>query len=92
MKAVVWLVAYVPLALLRGWVIALLWGWYVVDYFGLAPLTIVQAVGLGLLVSLFTSRAPTEEDQQRSVIEELFYAAMFPLLTLAFGALWSLAR
>jgi hypothetical protein len=92
MKLVAVLAAYVPLALLRGWVIALLWGWYVADYFDLSPLTVVEAVGLGVLASVFLSRPPTEEEKERGVAEDILYAAMFPLLALLFGWLWSFVR
>ncbi len=41
----------VPLVLVRAWVIAVLWGWYVVPAFGLAPLRLVYAFGLSLLLT-----------------------------------------
>jgi hypothetical protein len=89
--ALVTLVGYVPLALFRGWVISLLWGWYVADYFGFARLTIVEAVGLGILVSVFTSHR-NPDDGDRSVWLDLTYAVMFPALGLLFGWAWSFAR
>lgn len=84
-------ILYVPLALFRGWVISLLWGWYVSDTFGLERLTVVQAVGLGILVFMFTARRDPDDDD-RSLWLNLAYAALFPALGLVFGWAWSFAR
>lgn len=91
MKALILLAAYVPLALLRGWVIALLWEWYVTDYFGLPLLTIVEAVGLGILVTVFLSRMPSKDEEERGVVYTLTWVVASPLLALGFGWLWSFA-
>lgn len=86
------LAAYIPLALLRGWVIALLWGWYVTDYFGARPLTIVEAVGLGILASLFTPSGPDDSDEEGWWIKSILRALINPILALAFGFAWSFLR
>lgn len=82
------LAAYIPLALLRGWVLSLLWGWYVVDYFGMRALSVVEAVGLSLLVGLLTAGFPPADD--RPVWFGAAYSALISLTVLAFGWLWSL--
>lgn len=92
MKLAVILAAYVPLALLRGWVISLLWGWYVTDYFGVRSLDVTEGVGLGILVSLSMSRSPTKEDEERHWAIDLAHMMLFPLIALAFGWAWSFVR
>lgn len=84
------LIAYVPLALFRGWVISILWQWYVTDYFGLAPLTVIEAVGLGIVVSVFTP-SPTPDDE-KGLWYPLVYSLILTLVALTFGWLWSFAR
>lgn len=44
----------VPATLLNGLVISVLWSWFVVSTFHLTPITVAQAIGLWLLVSLLT--------------------------------------
>lgn len=89
---VVLLVAYVPLALFRGWVTALLWQWYVADYSDIPPLTVVQAVGIGILVSMFTGRVPSEEERDRHWVWDLGFGLLYPAIALGFGWAWTFAR
>ncbi len=41
-------------ALLFGWAACKLWTWFIVPTFGLPQLTLLAAVGVGLMVKLFT--------------------------------------
>lgn len=84
---IIWL-AYVPLALWRGLVVAALWGWYV-EPFGLPALTVVQAVGLGILASLFNPHSPSKEDEERGALWFVAYQMLFAALALALGWAWS---
>lgn len=49
-----YLLIIAPMVILKAWVITILWGWYIVPAFGLAPLRMVYAFGLALLVSYLT--------------------------------------
>ena len=40
----------------NGYVCAKLWGWFIVPIFGMPTLSILQAVGVGLVVAFFTFR------------------------------------
>jgi hypothetical protein len=40
-------------SLLRGWVLTKIWLWFAVPVLGVRPLSIVSAIGLSLLVSMF---------------------------------------
>ena len=50
---------------LRGWVLTLLFWWYVAPAFALPPLRIVQAVGWSLIVSLLVSRLDVNHEFSR---------------------------
>jgi hypothetical protein len=47
-------------SLLRGWALSVLWGWFVVPFFHLPPLSIVLAIGLGLVVGMFKGNTNTD--------------------------------
>lgn len=58
------LVLAIPLSMLRGWAMMMLWGWFIVPTFHLAPLTLVPAMGISLFVSLITLSSPESEDKR----------------------------
>lgn len=71
-------------ALWRGYVLSLLWAWFVVPTFGAAPLSIPAALGLSLLVAALTAqhmRMSTPKDFGYS----LSVALLAPPATLLFG-------
>ncbi|SRR6266702_4648676 len=43
-------------ALLFGFTASIMWSWFIVSRFHIAPLTIPTAIGISLTLSLFTSR------------------------------------
>jgi hypothetical protein len=47
------LLAIVPVMLFRGFVLSVLWGWFVVRL-GVPPIGIVNAIGLSFLISFLT--------------------------------------
>ncbi len=49
--------AILPVAWLRGFVICKLWGWFIVPQFHAAPLALVSAVGVSLIVAILTFQA-----------------------------------
>lgn len=75
------------LMLYQGFILKLLWLWYVVPAFGFAPLKLVVAIGLGMIVGLLTLQhiPRSEEDQVRAFLFELYT----PSLILVFGWIFS---
>lgn len=66
----------------RGYVLSVLWGWFVVRGFGLVSLSVPLAMGLALIVSFLTvSLAKTE----RSWTERIGLAALMPAMVLLIG-------
>ena len=47
------LILGIPIMILQGWVLTLLWGWFAVPLFGLPPLSLAPAIGLMVLVRFF---------------------------------------
>lgn len=63
--------------LYSGFVLSVLWGWFVVPVFHLPALTIPVAIGLGLIVGLLTQKIPTDEELKASSIINVF---LYPLI------------
>lgn len=76
--------AVIPLAVMwKGFVLAKLWGWFLVDKFGLPALTIAQAIGLAIVVGMFSYiRAKDDEDE---VWQPFVLAFLGPLVSLFAG-------
>ena len=74
--AVVFTLAFVTvLAILRGWVLSILWGWFIVPFFGLPVLNIPYAIGIALVISYLTvssSKKNDDIDYWRSTATPLF--------------------
>lgn len=75
------------ITLLNGWALQLLWGWFIVPVFALAPLSIGAAIGLSMVVSYLTYQYSLSSDAKTQA--ELLGAtvALFvrPVFAVAFG-------
>lgn len=69
---------------LRGYVLAILWRWFVVDTFSLPPLRIPIALGIATLVALLTHQTMPQEKNKSPWIGVVASAAI-SLLSLGFG-------
>lgn len=67
----------------RGYVLSVVWGWLVVPIFHLAPITIIGAVTLSLIVGFLTQHATSTEEQP--VGQTLMMAFIYPLIVLIFA-------
>lgn len=71
----------------KGFVLSKLWGWFAVPVFHLPALSIWQAVGLCLVVGMFTAASRKRDEESNA--EWLGYALMSgtvgPALSLFFG-------
>jgi ABC-type antimicrobial peptide transport system permease subunit len=76
----------VAVCLLNGWVLLLLWRWFVPVLFPNVPLlTVPVAIGISLIVSLLTHQdmsdvAKKEDTKKWSVLVTLFVRPLFVLL------------
>ena len=88
---VVALVLMVPLQVIRGFTVSVLWGWYAVPYLNLPPLGVVPAIGLSLLVGVWWAEAPAENHASRGAPYVALYHAIACALALLIGWAWRFA-
>lgn len=85
--AVAGAIVYIPIALLDGWVMSILWRWFMVAAFGLPALSVVMAIGVCICIHSFisvTNNCKQEKPTGAQVIANL----LRPLIFLLLGALW----
>jgi hypothetical protein len=86
--AITVIVAAIPL---RAWAIVTLWRWFVVEPYGVRPLSRPVAFGLTLMLSLVTTSSADvfdrpEKSAHAKVAEGFAMGIAAPLLALGFGA------
>ena len=88
------LLAIAPLAVLNGWVITVMWGWFITPQFGLVAPSLVNAIGLALFVGLFRGSQPTDDDDDMALAvgKAIGRSVVSPLFTLAIGFVVQAAR
>lgn len=73
----------------RGFVFMKLWAWFAVPAFGFAPLTMVLAMGVALIVSFLTVQFPYEkipdEERLHRWAHACFVATIWPAVALFIG-------
>ncbi len=70
-------------AILNGWVLSIMWSWFIVKTFGLAPLSIPAAIGLAMVVGFLTKSYNSKSDKKTSdTIAEYSAALLGPFVTL----------
>ena len=74
---------------LNGWVLAMLWGWFIVPALGAPSLGVVPAIGISTVAHMLTHQEIDVETPSREYSETLIrtMVAAFgrPLVCLAFG-------
>ena len=71
-------------AIWRGYVLSILWGWFIVPLFGLPALSIPFAIGFSLIVGYMTHQATKTEDEP-SWGTLTAHAALLPAFILLIG-------
>ena len=77
-------------AIWKGFVLSVLWRWFMVPIFGLPELSLVVAIGVGLVISFLTYQhieiEPAEEESFGYRFGKALFAAIFyPAIALFFG-------
>jgi len=88
MKALGLVLLGILTTVLNGFVLTVLWRWFVVETFGLKSLTIPQALGIALVIGFLTSHYSGED--KRSILEKAIYVVLAPLFFLAIGFVYHL--
>lgn len=71
-------------AMLRGYVLSVLWGWFIVPTFGLPGISIPIAIGIGIILS-FTTHQISAAREKQSTGDHVFNIVAHPLLVLLIG-------
>lgn len=70
----------------RGYVLSILWGWFIVPTFSLPPLLIVQAIGLSCVITAFGSpfmkKTKSSNDPKTEMIQLMANLAVGPAFML----------
>jgi len=75
-------------ALLDGFVITKLWDWFIVNQFGATPLTIANAIGLGLIAAFLTHQTlhqPAKDKDESLAVNPIVRAYVHPIVVLLIG-------
>lgn len=52
-------------SLVRGWILSILWGWFIVP-FGAPALGIAWAIGIAIVVNFLTYQLPNSDDERET--------------------------
>lgn len=72
-------------SILRGYVLSVLWGWFVVPTFGLPALSIPIAIGISLILAFTTHQISVKKEEDKSFGTQFSNIILHPLLVLAIG-------
>lgn len=53
------------ISIYNGWALSTLWGWFVVPFFHLPPISIPQAIGISLIITLLTHQYKDVQEKER---------------------------
>lgn len=74
-------------SILNGWVLSILWGWFLVPIFGLPPLSIPQAIGVYLVVGFLTKQMDTTKDEYLDRSKMIVATFLWPAVAWVIGAI-----
>jgi hypothetical protein len=69
-------------AILDGWVLSILWGWFFVPILDMPPISTIQAIGIALVVTFLTGQYVKNEDDTYGA---LAWTLARPFLVLGIG-------
>ena len=72
-------------AILNGWVLSILWGWFIVPHFGLPALSIPVAIGIALVVSMLAPYVHNKYDEDNDKLAALSAVFIRPFIALLIG-------
>ncbi|MBI2626116.1 MAG: hypothetical protein HYW69_00810 [Candidatus Nealsonbacteria bacterium] len=77
-------------AVWKGFVLLMLWKWFIVPIFGLPELPLVAAIGVGMVISFLTyqqieSKSNEDEDKGVHLAKSLGMLILYPAIVLFFG-------
>ena len=81
-------------AYVYGYVLSVLWGWFIVPAFALPSISISTAIGMTIIFSFLQGPTPDDDKSQSNdeLIEKTINAFVRPLVALTFGWIITLVR
>lgn len=70
-----------------GFVLSILWGWFIVPAFHLPQISIPLAIGISLVVGMLTYQVSAQEPDKTYRKRSVTVAIVYPLLLLIFAAI-----
>lgn len=85
--ALIGILTLIPLmAMWRGYVLSVLWAWFITPFFRQPPLSIALAIGVSLMVSMLTNhRTGREIEKEATVFHGFGMGLLVPAIVLAMG-------
>ncbi len=87
--AVLVVVTIIVSSLMNGWVLSILWDWFVSPLFGLPPLSIAAAIGFSLVAGMLTKQETQSNNEGKEtstlIAEMIAKSVISPLVILLFG-------
>ena len=79
-------VSFPIVIVLRGYVLSVLWGWFIVGHFALPTISIAEALGLSTLTNIFlyTGNPSSDPKTEGGVLWKLMLGLLKPVLALLF--------
>jgi hypothetical protein len=82
-----------PVAIWRGYVLTILWGWFIVPTFNAPALSVATAIGIALVVGMFsTTKESNKEEKDNALVNYLLNGFVAPALALGIGYLITLYK
>jgi len=76
-------------AVWKGYILTVLWDWFMVPTFGLSPLALAPAMGLILLVSFLTHQSDAVKEPEgtsyEKTVKAISYTLLLPAMVLGCG-------
>lgn len=72
-------------ALLGGYTLSVVWGWFIVPTFGLPILNIPSAIGIALVVGYMTKSYDNKKSEDDEIIGAIITAFIRPFMVLGIG-------
>ena len=75
-------------SIMNGWVLSIMWGWFVVPLFGVPVLKVAPAIGVALVAKMLTHQSSSKSNEKKDTSEtvgELIAAFLSPMVTLLIG-------
>ena len=71
----------------RGWILSLMWGWFIVPVSGLRAISIPEAIGLSLLAAMLCGSSRRSEEERSESLEDALGRSAVPMFVMPLVAL-----